>query len=108
MLGRLLQCAYACTAHLWLPLSLLSLSLPLTSSHLPSHAGKLVRSGEGGRGTPFAYTATAKGQEAVAEARQKLQADAELLRSAAPAGNSGTAGGAAAAAGEAAGDEAAA
>lgn len=62
------------------------------SDHLPSRllphpTGKLVRSGEGGRGTPFAYTATVKGQGAVAEARQKLQADADLLRSAAATGD---------------------
>lgn len=71
--------------------------------------GKLVRSGEGGRGTPFAYTATAKGQGAVAEARQKLQADAELLSSAAAGGASaGEAAAAAPAAGEAPAGEAAA
>lgn len=61
-------------------------------------AGKVVRGGGGGRGTPFSYAPTAKGRSTVGEARQKLEEDAELLRSGAAA--------AAAAAGEAAGGDA--
>ena len=61
----------------------------------------LVRRGGGGRGTPFAYTATAKGRGGIEEARQKLDADAELLRNGAAA--AATAAGAVGAEGDEAG-----
>lgn len=63
------------------------------------HAGMLVRSGEGGRGTPFSYTSTAKGRGGVADALRKLAEDAELIRrgkSAAEAVQAGGGGGGAA------------
>ncbi len=37
---------------------------------------KLVRSGEGGRGTPYAYTLTQKGRADVASCQLKVEADA--------------------------------
>lgn len=49
-------------------------------------AGKVVRKGEGGRGTPFSWSATAKGRNSVAEARAKLEADEQLLRNSSWAG----------------------
>jgi DNA-binding PadR family transcriptional regulator len=39
-----------------------------------------VRGGTGGRGTPFSYSATAKGRRSVEEARRQLTDDAELIR----------------------------
>ena len=51
-----------------------------------SPAGKVVRKGEGGRGTPFSWSATAKGRNSVAEARAKLEADEQLLRNSSWAG----------------------
>ena len=54
------------------------------------HTGKVVRGGGGGRGTPFNYLPTAKGRATVGEARQKLEADAELLRSGAAAAAAAT------------------
>jgi hypothetical protein len=60
------------------------------TKRLPLPAGKLVRGGSGGRGTPYCYTATRKGQASVAEARRRLGADAELLaRGRAEAGGAG-------------------
>ncbi|GAB4821795.1 hypothetical protein N2152v2_008841 [Parachlorella kessleri] len=40
---------------------------------------RLVRQGEGGRGTPFSYTATDKGRAEILACRQKLEADAAAM-----------------------------
>ncbi len=60
---------------------------------LVAPAGKLVREGGGGRGTPYSYNSTAKGRASVAEASRKLAEEAELLRRHAGGGSGGNGGG---------------
>ena len=56
------------------------------------HAGLVVRSGGGGRASPFTYSVTRKGGAALPGSRAKLEVDAKAMRSwpgAAPAGGHG-------------------